>query len=143
MKTTQTAIKIATAIFLSIALSGCTIHSLGSKVKVSRTFIPPDTYRYSLVETYRERPHGLEGLYRVSTEITYFDFYTTKLGWLNGNEVKLQYRPVYPGIRIDKSNAKFYFGKNKLIIKNLKGCDTIDGIGECGELRINGEHKIE
>ena len=129
-------------IFLAILLGGCAT-SLGSKVKVTKSFIPPDTYKYSLVETYRARPHGLDGLYKVYTDITYFDFYTNKIGWVNGNDVRLEYKPVHSRVKIDKSNAKFYFGKDKLIIQNLKACDTTYEIDPCGEMRINGEYKIE
>ena len=122
-----------------VFLSGCS--STGSTVKVERSVIPPNTYKYTLVETYKSRPHGLDGLYSVNTHKFYYNFYTTKLGWVDGENVKIETNLHLSMASIDKSKAKFYFGKSKLIIKNLTTCTNSSN--ECAELRINGEHKVD
>ena len=130
---------ITIGVIILIFLNSCS--STGSTVKITRSVIPPKIYKYTVTETYKSRNHGLDGLYSVNTDIFYFDFYTTQLGWVDGKDVKVEHRPLDSIVTMDKRTAKFYFGKNKLIIKNLKNCDNITH--ECGELRINGEHKVD
>ncbi len=120
--------------------------STGSSVLAKKSLVSQNKYKYTIVRTskIREVHGGLIGIFIVNT-VRDIDaiFLTDKLGWIDGGHVTIVYKHKSLSSAIYyKNNAKFYFGDDKLIIKNLKACFYIHAGKKHCENIFNGEYKV-